>query len=151
MREFVFVRLLKFDERSELERWASSGDEDKVRRARIILMSSDRRSVREIAEAVGSHPFNVKKWIRRFNGDGISGLEELKRGPKKGTRARFTEDHERAVLALAAQSPRDFGYDFEKWSPQKLADAAMSHGIVDGISHVTVRAMLHKAGLNMRG
>jgi hydrogenase-4 transcriptional activator len=150
MREFVFVRSLRFDERSELERMASSEDEDAARRARIVLMSSERRTVREIAEVVGSHPINVKKWVRRFNGEGPSGLKEYKRGPKKGTRFRFSEEQERSLLALAAESPRALGYDFDRWSPQKLADAAVARGIVGKISHVTVRGMIQRAGLDGR-
>ena len=61
MREGLRVRSLRFDERSELERWILSGEEDRARRARIVLLSGEGRPVREIAEAVVSHPINVKK------------------------------------------------------------------------------------------
>ena len=142
----MLTRPLRFEERSELERWASSGEGDRARRARIVLMASQGRSARDVAEVCGSHPANVKKWIGRFNDRGVSGLDELKRGPKKGTRARFTEEQEHAILALAAEDPRALGLGFESWSPQKLADAAVERGIVEGISHVTVRAMLRVAG-----
>src|SRR5687768_1250960 len=96
MRGGQCVRALRFDERSELERWALSGDEDQVRRARIVLLSAEGTPVREIADAVGSHPINVRKWIQRFNVEGVSGLREHKRGPKKGTRPRFDEAATRA-------------------------------------------------------
>ncbi len=142
MYEGTRVRALRLEERSELERWAASDDEDRSRRARIILMAAQDRPSREIAAACGTHAVNVKKWIRRFEERGISGLDDMKRGPKKGSRARFSEEQERAILDLAAQSPRSLGLDFDKWSPQKLADAASARGIVPGISHVTVRAML---------
>ena len=145
MSEGILTRAIRFEERSELERWASSGEGDRARRARIVLMASQGRSTRDIAELCGSHPVNVKKWIRRFNERGVSGLDELKRGPKKGTRARFSEEQERAILELAAEEPRALGFDFDVWSPQKLADAAVARGIVAGISHVTVRAMLRGA------
>src|ERR1700741_2435144 len=118
MQKGTLTRALRLEERTELERWTVSEDEDRARRARIILMANEGRGARDIAGACTSHPVNVKKWIARFNEKGISGLDDLKRGPKKGTRARFSEDHERAILELAAQSPRALGFEFDAWSPQ---------------------------------
>ncbi len=146
MNEATRIRPVRLEERSELERWTADNDEDRARRARIVILAAQGKSIREIGEAVGSHPVNVKKWIRRFNETDIQGLDERKRGPKKGSRARFTEEDERAILELHAQSPRSLGLEFDRWSPQKLADAAVARGIVRGISHVTVRAMLASTG-----
>lgn len=145
MLERSAARTLRPNEKSELERWIAEGDEDRGRRARILLLWSQGTALRDIAEACGSHPVNVKKWIQRYVEQGVAGLDERKRGPKKGTRARFSEEQERAILDLAAQSPESLGYEFSSWSPQKLADAAVERGIVSGISHVTVRQMLKGA------
>ena len=121
MNETTRIRTVRLEERSELERWTADDDEDRARRARIIILAAQGKAIREIGVAVGSHPVNVKKWIRRFNETGIRGLDERKRGPKKGSRARFSEDDERAILELFAQSPRSLGLDFDRWSPQKLS------------------------------
>ncbi len=142
MDEATLTRGVRIEERSELERWTAADDEDRGRRARIILMAAEGQGIRQIADACGSHAANVKKWIKRFNEKGVSGLDELKRGPKKGTRARFSEEQERAIVDLSRESPRDIGLEFENWSPQKLADVAMARGLVEKISHVTVRQML---------
>jgi transcriptional regulator with GAF, ATPase, and Fis domain/Tfp pilus assembly protein PilF/transposase len=132
-------------ELTELQSWAEATDADRARKGRIVLLAREGMSAREIGMAVGCTPANVKKWLARFNDSGLDGLQELKRGPKKGIRSRFSDDQERAILALAAASPRDLGFDFDRWSPQKLADAAVEREIVPSISHVTVREMMRGA------
>ena len=47
---------------------------------------------------------------------------------------------------MLAKIPNDF---FKVWTPQKLATAAMERGIVDRISHVTVRQLLKRNEVKM--
>ncbi|MEK6410891.1 MAG: sigma 54-interacting transcriptional regulator [Acidobacteriota bacterium] len=117
-------------------------------RARVILLSAEGRTAVEISQSIGSHPSNIKKWIRKFNKDGVEGISTKKRGPQGGPRPKFTSSQIEEMLSLAGMSPSQVGYGFKEWTPQKLATAAMERGIVDRISHVTVRQMLKRQSTN---
>lgn len=144
----LFVRPLTSDEHEGLERYTKSSSKEQGIRARVILLSADGMTAPEISQSLGSHPSNIKKWIRNFNRNGLDGISAKKRGPQGGPRPKFTAAQIQAMLRLGRTEPAEAGYEFKEWTPQKLATAAMERGIVDRISHVTVRQMLkrHKAG-----
>src|SRR5262245_56677100 len=50
-----------------------------VERARIVQVAADGRSAPAIAAAVGCSRPAVYAWIRRFNGQGMAGLQERPR------------------------------------------------------------------------
>ena len=64
--------------------------------ALIIALSYDGYSVSEIARRINLHPVNVRKWIRKFNQQGINSLL-IK--PKKGRPARIDETGKKLYLA----------------------------------------------------
>src|ERR1051326_1840865 len=97
----LFVRKLSIVELDKLNEWANSGEPEYARRAQVILQSSSGMTALEIGQRLGFHPDNLKKWIRRFNQQGLSGIEVLKRGP----RSRFSSEQIRALLELYHQSP----------------------------------------------
>src|SRR4051794_15090505 len=113
----LFVRKLSESENGTLQKWLKSGDAEQVRRAQVILQSAGGRTALDIGQELGFHPDNLKKWIRKFNQQGISGIEILKRGP----RSRFSPDQIAALLNLYRQSPSKIGLPFTTWTPQKLA------------------------------
>src|SRR5262245_27222000 len=47
-----------------------------VRRAQIILLRADGRSITTIASTVGMSRRHVYKWLRRFLQDGLAGLDD---------------------------------------------------------------------------
>ena len=142
----LFVRPLTPDERDGLERYAQSSNKEEGVRARVILASAGGKTAVQISKSLGSHPSNIKKWIRAFNARGLVGISAKKRGPQGGPRPKFTSAQIEAMLSLANTAPGAAGYSFKEWTPQKLATAAMERGIVDRISHVTVRQMLKRQG-----
>ncbi len=144
----LFVRSLTPDERKGLDDYSKSVNKEEGIRARVILASAERRTAIEISQSLGSHPSNIKKWIRKFNAQGLEGISAKKRGPQGGPRPKFTTAQIEAMLSLANTQPSVAGYGFKEWTPQKLANAAKERGIVDRISHVTVRQMLkrHESG-----
>jgi DNA-binding NtrC family response regulator/tetratricopeptide (TPR) repeat protein/transposase len=142
----LFVRSLTADEREGLAHCSKSLNKEEGIRARVILASADGKTAVEISQSLGSHPSNIKKWIRKFNANGLEGISAKKRGPQGGPRPKFTSSQIEEMLSLAATEPADAGYGFREWTPQKLATAAMERGIVDRISHVTVRQMLKRQG-----
>ncbi|PYT04490.1 MAG: hypothetical protein DMF60_15185 [Acidobacteria bacterium] len=142
----LFVRPLTADEHDGLRHCSKSSSKEEGIRARVILLSAEGRTAPEISQSLGSHPSNIKKWIRNFNRDGLEGISAKKRGPQGGPRPKFTTSQIEEMLRLAGTEPAQVGYEFKEWTPQKLATAAMERGIVDRISHVTVRQMLKRQG-----
>ncbi|MFY9607143.1 MAG: sigma 54-interacting transcriptional regulator [Blastocatellia bacterium] len=140
----VFVRSLMPSEREGLALSAKSLNREESARAQVILLSAEGKTAAEISQQIGSHPSNVKKWIRRFNEQGLVGVSAKKRGPQGGPRPRFTSEQTDTILRLSKTEPAALGYSFREWTPQKLATAAVERGIVDSISHVTVRQLLNR-------
>ncbi|HKV41410.1 MAG TPA: helix-turn-helix domain-containing protein, partial [Blastocatellia bacterium] len=140
----LFVRQLTDDERRRLGFEKASVNKEEARRAEVILLSADGKATTEIAERLGYHPSNVKKWIRKFNLEGIEGLAVKKRGPHEGPRPSFSRDQVDRLLALSRTDPAALGLGFRKWTAQKLATAAVERGIVERISHVTVQQILKR-------
>src|SRR5262249_60655326 len=144
MFEPLFVGSLTDEEKRQLGLRARSLNKEEARRAGVVLLSSEGRTASDIAKALGFHPSNVKKWVRKFNEEGLSGLAVRKRGPREGPRPSFTRDQIDRLLELAATTPAEIGYSFERGTAQKLANAAVKAGIVDKISHVTVQQVLKR-------
>ncbi|HKP87979.1 MAG TPA: helix-turn-helix domain-containing protein, partial [Blastocatellia bacterium] len=142
----LYVRELIPGEHEGLERCAESSNREEASRAEVILLSSEGKTAVEIGQALGAHPSNIKKWIRRFNKDGLNGIAVKKRGPQGGPRPRFSNSQIEEILGLAERAPSSLGYRFKEWTPQKLATAAMERNIVERISHVTVRQLLKRNG-----
>jgi Helix-turn-helix domain len=65
-------------QRAELLRWQRSTTlpAGLVRRGRLILLLSEGRAVKEAAHIAGLAPNNARKWVRRFLGQGIAGLDD---------------------------------------------------------------------------
>lgn len=140
----LFVRALVPSEREGLARCLDSLNREEASRAQVILLSAEGKTAAEISQRLGSHPSNVKKWIRKFNEHGLVGIAAKKRGPQGGPRPRFTAGQTEGILRLSKTDPGAMNYSFKEWTPQKLATAAVEQGIVDRISHVTVRQILSR-------
>jgi transcriptional regulator with GAF, ATPase, and Fis domain/uncharacterized protein HemY/transposase len=138
MTQALLVRKLTENEQLILADWQKSEDAEKARRAKVIILSASGKTAVEISQEMGFHPDNLKKWIRKFNQEGINGIEILKRGPKN----RFTDEQITAIVDLYKKSPKNLGLGFTVWTPQKLAIEAVKLGIVSQISHVTMREIL---------
>jgi transposase-like protein len=67
----LFVRPLTPDERQGLEQFLHTSNKEEGVRARVILASAQGKTAVEISQSMGSHPSNIKKWIRTFNARGI--------------------------------------------------------------------------------
>lgn len=144
MLQTLFVRPLTPSEREGLQKYSGSTNREEAARASVILLSAQGKTAKEISESIGSHPTNIKKWIRKFNASGLEVISSKKRGPQGGPRPRFTPSQIEELLRLARIKPTELGYTFRQWTPQKLATAAIGRGIVDSISHVTVRQIIKR-------
>ena len=142
----LYVKSLNTEEIEALKSQADSRDKTDAWRAEVVLLSAAGKNSAEISQALGFHISNVKKWIRKFNEEGLDGLAARKRGPRNGPKPMFSRTQVDGILALARTDPAELNFPFRKWTPQKIAIAAIDRGIVDTISHVTVRQILRRNG-----
>src|SRR5689334_7894971 len=117
----LYVRSLTNEEQESLRLSRQAANREEATRAAVILFSAEGLTAAEISQQLGVHPTNVKKWIRRFNESGLTGLAVKKRGPQGGPRPRFTPAQVEEIIRLAARPPATLGYTFKAWTPQKLA------------------------------
>jgi transposase len=72
-------------------------------RALIILWSSEGQSPIEIARRLPMKWDNVVKWIRRFNQEGLTGLQER---PGRGRKPQLREGQALAVVETVLATPQ---------------------------------------------
>ncbi len=149
MPKILHARPLLPDERRQLTRMLQSPDERLAQRARIILLSSEERyRVPEIAQMVGLGPDKVRKWIHRFNRHGVDGLTA--RNQKPGPPPKFQGVTRRKIVEIAQTPPRRLGLLFSTWTLYNLRRYLIEQGVVDNISHETLRKILKEANVDWR-
>jgi transposase len=115
-------------------------------RARIVALSWDGLAVPAIAAQASWHENTVRRWLHRFNADGIDGLGDR---PGAGRTRRITEAQRSAIIALARSAPpgrlaRDGAGELSaeredgpaEWTLDTLAQTARQAGIQVGRSQV---------------
>ncbi len=105
-----------------------------ARRARVVLLLAEGRSVRQIQAQTGMSPRRTLHWKQRWRKSGLDGLLDESRA---GRPRKITEDKEAAIVAATQGSPPG---PITHWSTRRLARRW-------GVSHVTVMRVWHKVGL----
>jgi transposase len=127
--------LLKPDERVELQRLVRSRNvrADVVRRARLILMLADGESYATIENALSCDDRTITLWKRRFEANGLSGLDGQHKGSKRTV---LTPKLEAKIIAETRKQPSD---GTTHWSTRRLAAKI-------GVSHSTIATAWKRAG-----
>ena len=85
MPKLIFARPLDPHERAVLETLMEGDNETVKQRALIVLLSSQEQyRIPEIAPMVGLHVDKVRKWVLRFNDQGMQGLQPTRRSRPGG-------------------------------------------------------------------
>jgi transposase len=113
-------------------------------RARLIWLLAGGYSLAEASRYVGLHYTNAHKWMKRFEAEGLPGLQSR---PRQGRPRVYDEAAEDRVVDLATSRPKDLGLGFSTWSLTKLAVHLREREQLAGISHETVRRILRRRGL----
>jgi len=110
---------LTSEQLATLTMWAGSGmTEQRIAlRARVVLLASNGKSLREIASETGLGFRICLKWRKRFLEMGLEGLRD-KLG--RGRSISISPDERVALVALACTTPPDGS---SRWSVRKLAEA----------------------------
>ena len=89
-----------------------------VERAKILHLGSEGQTVPQIAEAMGLNEKTVRKWFKRFEQEGLTGLEDA---PRSGAPSRYTAENKARVLQAARTRPSELGLPYASWTFERLA------------------------------
>jgi transposase len=146
MKPPLFVRTLTPAEDAALREAARSEDAFARRRATALRLSAQRRRVDEIADALALSPSGVRLIVHDFHDRGLESLRRRPMGPKAPERTFDAAASERLV-ALAHQSPREFGKPRSTWTLPLLAGVAFEEGLTPReVSGETVRQAIRALG-----
>ncbi len=148
MRPFVRVKMLNSQDYKQLRELARSRKlaAGKVKRAKIVLLSNQGYTAREIAEKLDYNERTALRWINRFNKHGVAGLEE---GPREGRPRIYGPEDVGAVIQAALTPPQELGLPFASWTLDRLvAHLSEEKGI--GMGRTRVAEVLSGEGLRWR-
>jgi hypothetical protein len=97
-------------------------EEKQVQRARIMtaMLSDPSLSATEAGLRGGLNNAVGAKWGRRFNADGLAGLEHRLSSGRPRTHSEAVRS---ALIVLTLQKPQTLGYPFALWSLERLQRA----------------------------
>ena len=102
-------------------------------RARILRLSSEGNTVKNICNKLGFHRPNVEKIIKQFN---EKRLEIFKRGKSTGKPRRITKEQRALILQYLNTEPEKLGLHYNNWSHKKLSNYSKKQGIIISPSQV---------------
>jgi transposase len=113
-------------------------------RVQIILLAAEQHLLApQIATIVRKDEQTVRRWLKRYQAEGINGLVDA---PRPGASAKVTPAYRERLLYLVRQRPRSLNRPFSLWTNQRLADVlAEETGI--RVSDETVRRELARADI----
>ena len=140
------LRALSAVELLELQEWlrAEKTPAALFRRGRLIWLMVGGYGIAEASRYVGLHYTNAHHWVRRFEAEGLPGLQTR---PRPGGPRRYGAVIEDRVVDVATSRPKDLGLRFTTWSLTKLRDHLRANEQLPDISHETVRRILQRRGL----
>lgn len=136
-----FLVDLNTEEQAELKELVSKGKGSarKLARARMVLRANEGWTDAQIAAALDSSISTVERIRRRFVAGGLP--KALNDDPRPGARRKLDGRAEAHLIAITSSNPPD---DHDHWTVRLLADKLVEKGLVESISHETVRKTLKK-------
>jgi transposase len=95
-------------------------------RARIINLSADGKTVKEICKQLGFHRPKVEKILKQFN---EKELKIFERGKSTGKPRRIIQEQRALILQWLNTHPEKLGLHFNNWSHKRLSDYAKQQGV----------------------
>jgi transposase len=89
-----------------------------VERAQIIWRSSQGQRVPAIARDLRLCEATVRQWLKRFNAQGLAGLQDE---PRPGPPKSYTPEQVSELIAAVLSKPQDLGLPFACWTLDRLA------------------------------
>jgi transposase len=129
MKTPIFVGPLSKKERQRLRKGLRSKDAFTMRRAQILLASSEGERAPKIALNLGCASQTARDAINDFNERGFDSLRAKSSPPRRRTREAFDERSAEALREMLHRSPREFGRESSLWTLQMAADVAFEEGL----------------------
>lgn len=145
------LRALTKEEVDEIDRLVAARKEPLrlVQRARIIkMMADDADLTASDAGLRAGFKSNAMgpMWVKRFNNEGVAGLQDR---PRPGRKRTHSQEVRGALLSLALQKPRSLEYPFELWTLERLQIAFRErHGT--HLSDSTIWTWLDEEGIKWK-
>jgi transposase len=95
-------------------------------RARIIQLSYDGKTVKQISQQLNFHRPKIEKIIKQFTS---KGLAIFNRGKSTGKPRTIIKEQRALILQYVNTHPEKLGLHFNNWSYNKLSDYAKMQGI----------------------
>ena len=136
-----YIVRLTDEERQSLLEMTSKGQigARTMKRAQILLKADEGLKDAEIMNALNTSRPTVERIRKRFV---VGNLEKaLHEDPRPGSKTKLDGRAEAQLIALACREAPD---GHARWSLRLLADTLVELGVVEGISHETVRQTLKK-------
>ena len=141
----IEVRELKSGEIEELRAAYDKTKDVRIRtRTQMILLAVEQSmTAPQIGQIVRKNEQTVRRWIKRFNTEGLNGLFDA---PRPGSPALVTPEYRQRLLNIVRQRPRALGQPYSLWTLARLADfMAEETGL--RVSTETVRRVLKAGGV----
>ena len=144
----LHLRALTEEEAQTMKKWSQSRTEEArlVERAKIIRLASEGHSVPEVAEAMDVNEKTVRKWLKRFEKQGVEGLIDA---PRSGAPSRYTPEVKAQIIAAALTNPREVGCQFTCWTFERLA-VSVREKLGFSIKKTRIFEILQEEGLRWR-
>ena len=89
-------------------------------RAQMILLAVElEMTAPHIAKIVRKNEQTVRRWIKRFNAEGVEGLHDA---PRSGARKQVTEAYGNRLLVIVRRRPRSLEQPYSLWTLDRLVD-----------------------------
>jgi transposase len=89
-------------------------------RVQMVLLCAEQGLVAaEIAALVRQDEDTVRRWLRRYEAEGLAGLSDA---PRPGAPPKITPTYRDRLLSVVRQRPRSLGLPFSLWTAARLAD-----------------------------
>jgi transposase len=85
----------------------------------VLLSAEQGLTPGEIAVIVRHNDQTVRNWLKRYQAEGIPGLEDA---PRSGAPGRVTAAYKEQLVTTVRQRPRSLGQPYSLWTLQRLAD-----------------------------
>lgn len=113
-------------------------------RVQMVLLALEHGwTARQIAAIVRESDETVRRWLKRYQAEGLLGLHDA---PRPGAPSKVTSAYQEQLVHAVRRRPRSLDQPYSLWTLQRLADyLAEQTGI--RVSIETVRLQLKAAGI----
>lgn len=141
----IKLRTLTTEERRRLEKYSSSATESYriVARAKMILLAHQGMPIEQIANKLDHSKASVYLRLKRFDEEGIAGLQDK---PGQGRKPTYSESERGQMIALARTDPDKLGLPFGHWTLDRLINYLHTKDQI-GVSRAQLARILQAEGL----